>query len=130
VTRRQRVGIEDGSSIVDFALVGAVLSLLFAALVQLGIALYAHNMLVSCAGEGARYGARADHQPSDAVAATKERIAETLNAAYAEDVTAREEVVNGVRTVVVRVRAPVPLFGLFGPSRVLTATGHAFSERQ
>jgi Flp pilus assembly protein TadG len=119
-----------GSAVVDFALVGALLTVLFAAVVQLGIALYVHNMLVSCAAEGARYAARADRQASDAVPATKELIVQTLSASYAEDVTVGEETVGGVRTVVVRIRAPVPLFGLFGPSRSMQATGHAFSERQ
>lgn len=121
---------DEGSSVVDFALVGALLTLLFAAILQLGIALYVHNMLVSCAAEGARYAARADRQPADAVAATKERIAETLSPSYAEDVTAGEQVIDGVRTVVVHVRAPAPLFGLFGPSRAMHATGHAFAEQQ
>jgi len=119
-----------GSAVVDFALVGSLLTVLFAAVVQLGIALYVHNMLVSCAAEGARYAARADRHGGDAVPATKELIVQTLSASYAEDVTADEETVDGVRTVVVRIRAPVPLFGFFGPSRSMQATGHAFSERQ
>jgi Flp pilus assembly protein TadG len=121
---------DEGSAVVDFALVGSLLTLLFGAVLQLGIALYVHNMLVSCAGEGARYAARADRGPADAVAAAKERIAETLTASYAEDVSADAEMVDGVRTVVVRVRAPVPLFGFFGPARAMQATGHAFAERQ
>lgn len=119
-----------GSAVVDFALVGSLLTVLFAAVVQLGIALYVHNMLVSCAAEGARFAARADRQASDAVPATKELIVQTLSASYAEDVTVDEETVGGVRTVVVRIRAPVPLFGFFGPSRSMRVTGHAFSERQ
>jgi Flp pilus assembly protein TadG len=121
---------DDGSAIVDFALVGSLLTLLFAAVVQLGIALYVHNTLVSCAAEGARYGARADHDAADATSATKELIAESLNASYADDVSVDEEVVAGVRTVVVRVRAPLPLFGFFGTGRAMTATGHAYAERQ
>lgn len=84
---------DDGSAIVDFALVGALLTLLFAAVVQLGIALYVHNTLVSCAAEGARYGARADHDAADAASATRERIAESLNASYADDVSVDVEVV-------------------------------------
>ncbi|MFL6100363.1 MAG: TadE/TadG family type IV pilus assembly protein [Actinomycetales bacterium] len=119
-----------GSAVVDFALVGSLLTVLFAAVVQLGLALYVHNMLVSCAAEGARYAARADRQASDAVPATKELVVQTLNASYAGDVTVNEETVGGVRTVVVRIRAPVPLFGFLGPSRAMQVTGHAFSERQ
>jgi Flp pilus assembly protein TadG len=119
-----------GSAVVDFALVGGLLTLLFAAVLQLGIALYVHNMLVSCAAEGARSAARADRAPADAVAQTRELVTQTLSASYARDITADTELVGGVRVVVVRVRAPLPLFGLFGPSRVMQATGHAFAESQ
>ena len=125
-----RPDVEDGSAVVDFALIGSLLTVLFAGVLQLGIALYVHNILVSCAAEGARYAARADRQVGDAVPATKELIAESLSPAYAEDVVAETESVDGVRTVVVRVRAPLPLFGLFGSRRSMRVTGHAFSERQ
>lgn len=119
-----------GSAIVDFALVGGLLTLLFAAVLQLGIDLYVHNMLVSCAAEGARYAARADRQPADAVPEAKGLITQTLGASFATDVTASTAMVDGVATVVVRVRAPLPLFGLFGPTRSMSATGHAFAESQ
>jgi Flp pilus assembly protein TadG len=129
VTGRRRRN-DEGSAIVDFALVGGLLTLLFAAVVQLGIALYIHNTLVSCAAEGARYGARADHDAADAVSETKQLIAESLNVSYAGDVSVSEETVGGVRTVVVRVRAPLPLFGFFGSGNAMRATGHAYAERQ
>lgn len=119
-----------GSAVVDFALVGGLLTLLFAAVLQLGIALYVHNMLVSCAAEGARAAARADRDPAQAVDQTRALVAETLTPAYAEDVSAEQVSVGGVQAIVVRVHAPLPLFGLFGPARVLHATGHAFAERQ
>jgi TadE-like protein len=119
-----------GSAVVDFALVGGLLTLIFAAVLQLGIDLYVHNMLVSCAAEGARYAARADRQPGDAVPEAKDLIARTLNAHFAQDVTASLTTVDGVQTVMVQVRAPLPLFGLFGPARLLHATGHAFAESQ
>jgi len=121
---------ERGSAVVDFALVGGLLTLLFAAVLQLGIALHVHSMLVSCAAEGARYGARADRQPGDAVDRTQELIADTLSPSYAQDITVGEEVVVGVRTVVVQVRAPLPVFGLFGISGSMQARGHAFIEAQ
>jgi hypothetical protein len=121
---------EVGSSVVDFALVGGLLTILFAALLQLAIAMYVHNILVSCAAEGARYAARADRQPGDAVHETKELIGQTLAARYAQDVTASETSVDGVRTVVVNVAAPLPLFGLYGPGGSMHAIGHAFAESQ
>ena len=128
--RHTRPDPERGSAVVDFALVGGLLTLLFAAVLQLGMVLYVHNMLVSCAAEGARAGARADRGPADAVVETRELVSVTLTAAYARKVTADEETVNGVRAIVVRVRAPMPLFGLLGPSRTMRATGHAFAEAQ
>ena len=103
-----------------------LLTLLFAAVLQLGIALYVHNMLVSCAAEGARAAARADRDPAEAVDQTRALVAETLTPAYAEDVSADQVTVGGVRTIAVRVRAPLPVFGLFGPAHVLRAPGHAF----
>jgi hypothetical protein len=121
---------DQGSAVVDFALVGGLLSLLFAGILQLGIALYVHNMLVSCAAEGARYAARADRQPQDAVPQTRELVVETLGPGYARDVTATTADADGVRTVVVHISAPLPLFGLFGPARSMQATGHAYAEDQ
>ncbi len=119
-----------GSAVVDFALVGGLLTIVFAAVLQLGIAIYVHNMLVSCAAEGARYAARADRQAGDAVPETKDLIGSTLSSGYAQDVRAGEAMVDGVRTVVVTVRAPLPLFGLLGPARTMSASGHAFVESQ
>ena len=125
-----RVAGDAGSAVVDFALVGGLLTLLFAAILQLGLALYVHNMLVSCASEGARYAARADRQPADALPETRDLIDRTLDDRYASDITSDREMVDGVATIVVRVRAPLPLLGLFGRARVLQATGHAFAETQ
>jgi Flp pilus assembly protein TadG len=117
-----------GSAVVDFALVGGLLTVLFAAVLQLGVALYVHNMLVSCAAEGARYAARADRSPDDAVPETQDLVTQTLGRSYAGDVTAGRESVDGVQTVVVTIRAPLPLLGLLGPSQMMRATGHAFAE--
>jgi Flp pilus assembly protein TadG len=128
--RRDRRRDDAGSAVVDFALVGGLLTVLFAAVLQLGLALYVHNMLVSCAAEGARYAARADRQPVDALPETHDLIARTLDERYASDITSDREVIHGVATIVVRVRAPLPLLGLFGPARTMTATGHAFAETQ
>jgi len=58
---------ESGSAVADFAMVSGLLSLLFLAVFQLGLALHIRNTLISCASEGARYGARADATPQDGV---------------------------------------------------------------
>ena len=56
---------ESGSAVADFAMVAGLLSLLFLAVFQLGLALHIRNTLIACASEGARYGARADATPGD-----------------------------------------------------------------
>jgi hypothetical protein len=50
-----------------------------------------------------------------------------LSAGYAQDVSAAVVDRRGVRTVEVRVRAPIPLVGLFGAGS-MTITGHAVPE--
>ncbi len=109
---------------------GGLLTVLFAGVLQLALAMYVRTMLVSCAAEGARYAARADRTPGDAVPETAELVRATLGARYARQITSSVEEVDGVRTVVVRVAAPLPLVGLLGPGRAVHVTGHAFAEVQ
>ena len=54
---------EGGAAVADFVLVSVLVLVLFVAVVQLGLALFTRNILISCASEGARYGARADAFP-------------------------------------------------------------------
>ncbi len=115
---------DDGAAVVDFVLVGALLTLVFLGVVQLGVLLHVRNTLVDCASEGARYGAFADRTPEDGAQRTEDLIAMSLSAGYAGDVRAGYAEVAGLRTVEVTVSAPLPLIGLFGPSRTLTVSGH------
>lgn len=119
---------ERGSAIVDFALVGGLLTLLFAAVLQLTLALHVRNTLVDCAAEGARYAALADRTPQDGEERTRELISASLAPGYAQDITAREVVVDGIPLVEVVVVAPLPVAGLLGPSETLTVTGRALGE--
>ena len=113
---------------VEFVLVGTLLSLLFVAVVQLAVLMHVRTTLIDCAGEGARYGALADRDPEAGVRRARELISADLSPSYAEDVEAARETVDGLATVVVRVRAPVPLVGLLGAGRVLVVEGHAQVE--
>ena len=119
---------DTGSAVVEFALVSALLAVLFLAVLQVGVALYVRNTLVAAAAEGARYGADADRTPADGVQRTRELVAQSLSPSYAQDVTADYEVIGGLATVVVRVRAPLPLLGLVGPGGDLVVEGHALAE--
>jgi Flp pilus assembly protein TadG len=119
---------DDGAAVVDFVLVGVLLTLLFVALLQLGLALHVRNTLTAAAAEGARYGANADRGPADGAAITRRMIRDSLADSFADDVTAATETLDGVPTVVVRVRARLPVIGLLGPARSLSVRGHALDE--
>ena len=121
---------ESGSAVADFAMVAGLLSLLFLAIFQLGLALHIRNTLIACASEGARYGARAGATPQDGVARASQLISASLPGRYAGNVTAVTATVGGVAVVQLRIEAPLPVLGPFGPDRVLTVQARAFSENQ
>lgn len=121
---------EGGAAVADFALVAGLLMFVFAAVFQLGLALHIRNTLISCASEGARLGARADADPSDAAARTTQLINSAISARFSQNVTTSTESIDGVQVVVVRVVAPLPLIGPFGLDQELTVTGRAFQESQ
>jgi Flp pilus assembly protein TadG len=121
---------ESGSAVADFAMVAGLLSLLFVAVFQLGLALHIRNTLISCASEGARYGARVGATPQDGVARASQLISASLSPRYAEDVTAWASTVDGVAVVRLRVEAPLPVLGPLGPDRVLSVQARAFLESQ
>ena len=135
ITGRSRSGAassmrldERGSAVVDFALVGGLVTLVFAGVLQLTLAQHVRNTLVDCAAEGARFAALADRTPADGVDRARSLIDAALSAAYASDVTARRVVVDGLDVVEVRVVAPLPVAGLLGPVGSLTVVGHALAE--
>jgi Flp pilus assembly protein TadG len=123
-------GVRDdrGSAIVEFTLVGILLTVLFLAVLQLGLALHVRNTLTASAAEGARYAANADREPEDGVAVTRQLIRDSLADTFARDVRSGTETVDGVPTVFVEVRARLPVVGLLGPPRGIVVRGHAYEE--
>ncbi|MGH8971145.1 MAG: TadE/TadG family type IV pilus assembly protein, partial [Actinomycetes bacterium] len=117
-----------GSAIVEFTLVGVLLTVLFLALLQLGLALHVRNTLTASAAEGARYAANADRAPAEGAAVTRRLIRDSLADSFADDVTGGFESVGGVPTVYVRVESMLPLVGLLGPPRGIVVRGHALEE--
>lgn len=117
-----------GSAIVDFALVAGLVTLVFAAVLQLTLALHVRNTLVDCAAEGARYAALADRTPADGAARTRDLIGMSLATGFTDDVTAVDRELGGLAVVEVQVTAPLPVAGLLGPAGTLTVTGHALRE--
>lgn len=117
-----------GSAIVEFTLVGVLLTVLFLAVLQLGLALHVRNTLAASAAEGARYAANADREPVDGEAVARQLIRDSLADSFARGVTSGFETVDGVPTVYVQVDATLPLVGLLGPPRGIRVRGHALEE--
>ncbi|ACL40369.1 TadE family protein [Pseudarthrobacter chlorophenolicus A6] len=118
-------GREQGSAVVDFVLVGGLLTMFFLAILQLTLVLHVRNTLIDAAASGARYGTLADRGPGDAEERTRALIMTALNPSFAEEVSTGEVTVQGLRTLEVTVRAPMPVVGLIGPREMLEVTGHA-----
>jgi Flp pilus assembly protein TadG len=116
---------ERGAAVVDFALIGGLLTVIFLAIVQLTLVLHVRNTLIDAASSGARYGTLADRSPQDAVGRTEELIRGSLADSYGSDITVGESTVGGVRILEVVVRAPLPVLGLIGPAGALEVHGHA-----
>jgi hypothetical protein len=117
-----------GAAVVDFVLVGALLTVLFVALLQLALVLHVRNVLIDCATEGARYGALADRDAAAGAQRTRDLIEADLSAAYAQDVDAVVVTRGGLSLVEVRISAPLPVAGLLGLGRSVEVSGHSVVE--
>jgi Flp pilus assembly protein TadG len=124
-----RKGVERGAAVVDFVLIGALLTLLFLAIVQLTLVLHVRNTLIDAAASGARYGTLADRNDGDAKERTVQLITAALNADFARNVGTSESTFQGIRTLEVTVRAPLPVIGFIGPRALLEVKGHAAIQR-
>lgn len=118
-------GGERGSAVVDFVLVGTLLTLFFLAIIQLALVLHVRNTLIDAAASGARYGTLADRSAGDARDRTTQLIGVALTPEFARDVSTAETSYSGIRTLEVTVRAPLPVIGLIGPRGMLEVKGHA-----
>jgi Flp pilus assembly protein TadG len=123
--RGNRSDLQRGAAVVDFALIGGLLTVIFIAIIQLTLVLHVRNTLIDAASSGARYGTLADRNPQDAVGRAEELIRGSLTASYGSDISVGESMVGGVRTLEVVVRAPLPVIGLIGPVGVMEVRGHA-----
>ena len=113
---------------VDFVLVSVLVTAMFLGVIQLAIILHVRSTLIDSAAEGARVGGRADRGLADGQARTVALASAALGERYTQDVTATYEVTADVRTVRVRVTAPLPVIGFWGPDGALTVDGHALVE--
>jgi hypothetical protein len=120
-----------GSAPVDFVLVGALVTLMFMALLQLGIDFYVRNVLAACAADGARYGANADVASASSGAAEANReIARALGSSFATAYAPAHQVSDdGAPVVTVEVRSRMPLLAWFLPvGPTVRAEGQALME--
>lgn len=125
-----------GAAVVDFVLVGSLLTLLFLAVLQVGIDFYVRNVLEAAAADGARYAANADVADAQAGAdRANELIRTSLGASYAKARPAADGPENGgtdaggAAVVGVTVSARLPLLAWFLPvGPTVTVTGHALVE--
>jgi hypothetical protein len=112
-------------------MVGSLVTLMFLALLQLGIDYYVRNVVAACLADGARYGANADvASPSAAAAEANDEISHAIGSSYATAYApATPTLVDGAQVVRIEARIRLPLLAWFlpvGPS--VHATGEALME--
>ncbi len=117
-----------GSAVVEFVLVGMMLTFLTLAVLQLALALHIRNTVLDAAAEGARFGALADNTPRDGVARTIELIGSAIGPDYAGDVRASVGEWMGYPAITITVRTTLPVLGPIGPEGALEVSGHAVVE--
>ena len=98
----------------DFILVGALLTALTLAVLQLGFAVYVRNVVHDAAVEGAHYAALADTSLADGADRTRLSITRAVGGSYAADITVGESSESGHPAAVVSVRTTLPVIGLLG----------------
>lgn len=123
-----RLRDEDGSAVVEFTLVGVLLTILTLAVIQLGLALHVRNTVHDAAAEGARFAALADNVPADGVVRARQLITEAIGADYAGDVRVGTGEWMGHPAVIVTVHTTLPVVGLLGVGGGLEVSGHAAVE--
>jgi Flp pilus assembly protein TadG len=131
LSRRRRCDADAGAAPVEFVMVGTLLTLLFMALLQLGVDFYVRNVLAACVADGARYGANSDiASPAAGADEANREIRRALGSSYARAYApAQQPAVDGAPVITVEVRARLPLLAWFlpvGPS--VRATGRALAE--
>jgi len=119
---------ETGDATVDFVLIGALLTVLTLAVIQLGLALLIRNTVLDAAAEGARYAALADNSLPDGTERTRDLITAAIGAGYATDIRASYHDRFGIPAVTVTVHAPLPLIGLVGIGHAMEVQAHAAVE--
>lgn len=106
----------------------ALLALVFAALLQIGLALHVRNTVVDSAIAGARMAAAADRTEADGAQHTATLIAAAVHERYAQDIRVVSSPSGPQTLITVTVRVPVPVVGFASTGQTWELTGRAFAE--
>lgn len=119
-----RLADERGSAVAEFTMVAALLVVLVLSVMQLALATHVRATVADAAAEGARHASLVSADASAGIVRTRQLITTAIGSQYAQQVTASTATFAGLETIEIRVAAPLPIFGLLGPT-ALEVTGHA-----
>lgn len=125
---RVRTSSESGSAVVDFVMVGALVIVVFVALLQVALGVYVRNVLIDAAGDGARRAALVGGTEAEAQQRVRALSDAALRRGYVNAVSVSRVPSGDLMVVEVTVTAPLPVLGLLGPGGTLTVKGHAVDE--
>lgn len=125
--RKTGTTVDEGSAVVEFALVSIVLVMLLLAVLQVAVYLHVHNVVTASAAEGARWAANSDVDDAEGGPRAREVIGRSLGKQTSTALTCTAS--DAGRTVAVRCSGRLPVFfapiGRFLP---LDVTAHSFAE--
>lgn len=124
----ERLKSDRGSAVAEFVLVAALLSLVFAGVLQVCLTIHVRNTVTDAAVAGARVLAMGDGNADDAREVTRILIVSSLGERFAGPIDVGFDSVHGDDVAVVEVTTAVPVIGMWGPTGVMTRQGRAFVE--
>lgn len=124
----RRLHDDRGSAVVEFVLVGVLLTLVTLSVLQVAFALHVRTTLIDAAAEGARFAALADSSLPAGIERSRELITAVLGPSYAQSISVGTGAYGGHPVVIITVRSPLPLIGMVGIDDSLEVSGRAALE--
>ena len=112
---------------IEAGLMLAPLALLLAGMLEIGLMSHTRDVLVSVASDAARATAISG-DPQAGKAIVQVRGSRALGGIAIQTVRIQREISGGTNQVVIEIRAPMPMFSIFG-IRGIKVLGHAIAER-
>ena len=106
-------------------MVAVLIVLIAVMIIQAAVIVHTRNTLVDAAVQGAHHAAEVGATPQDGAERTELLIDRRFGGGIEADAVADQR---SDGTIQVRVRATLPLIGLFGPAGALTVDGRAIDE--